>query len=88
MDKGESDISYLIGFAICDYYYFDSSIKLLLSTKVIAARGEDNHQLLPFKVYVLYILQSDMKTNKSTFHFFKLQTEFVLLPSIIHEGLF
>ena len=35
--SGESDISYLIGFAICDYYYFDSSIKLLLSAKVVIA---------------------------------------------------
>ena len=53
LELGESDISYLIGFAICDYYYFDSSIKLLLSTKVIAARGEDNHQLLPFKLTIV-----------------------------------
>ena len=61
--SGESDISYLIGFAICDYYYFDSSIKLLLGAKLVIAfveieRREDNHQLLPIN---FAILQSDIK---------------------------
>ena len=61
--SGESDISYLIGFAICDYYYFDSSKKLLLSAKVVIdfveiERREDNHRLLPIN---FAILQSDIK---------------------------
>ena len=55
LELGESDISYLIGFAICDYYDFDCSIKILWA-RVVPLQ----------KIIISYYLSSLAQCNTET----------------------